>query len=158
MHEFIRKSGRVLEDTAMVFLTMLFACVMIQIVMRNFFSSGSVVIEELARFSLVSLVFLMTPVLVISRGHIIVDIITSRLSTSRARIVEIFVQAMTLGLAIFLLFSVRQVMDMNWSVRTPAMRMPNFIMYIPIVIGLVYMAGGSLLYMVDAIRDREVTV
>ena len=157
MHVFIRKSGRVLEDIAMLFLTVLFACVMIQIIMRNFFNSGSVVLEELARFSLVSLVFLMTPVLIITRGHIIVDIITSRLTDSRARIVEIFVQALTLGLAVFLLLSVRQVMDMNWSVRTPAMRMPNYIMYIPIVLGLVYMAGSSLLYMIDAIRGREVT-
>jgi TRAP-type C4-dicarboxylate transport system permease small subunit len=99
----------------------------------------------------------MTPVLIITRGHIIVDIITSRLTDSRARIVEVFVQALTLGLAVFLLLSVRQVMDMNWSVRTPAMRMPNYIMYIPIVLGLVYMAGSSLLYMIDAIRGREVS-
>jgi hypothetical protein len=36
--------------------------------------------------------------------------------------------------------------------------MPNYIMYIPIVLGLVYMAGCSLLYMIDAIKGREVSV
>jgi TRAP-type C4-dicarboxylate transport system permease small subunit len=157
MHVFIRKSGRALENISLVFLTLLFACVMIQIVMRNFFNSGSVQLEELARYSLVALVFLMTPVLIITRGHIIVDIITSKLSIPKARIVEIAVQALTFGLALFLLFSVRQVMTMNWNVRTPALKMPNIVMYIPIVIGLIYMAACSLLYMIDAIRGKEVS-
>ncbi len=51
------------EFFGIIFLLMLFLSVLIQIVMRNIFNSGSIQLEELARFSLVSLVFLMIPVL-----------------------------------------------------------------------------------------------
>lgn len=155
MHAFIHKSSRVLEGISLASLAILLASVLIQIIMRNIFNSGSVVIEELARFSLVALVFLMTPVLVITRGHIIVDLVISRLTPSGTRIFEIITQGLTLSFSVFLLFSINHVMQRNWDVRTPALRMPNFIMYIPIILGLVYMGLGSLLYLIHAIQGKE---
>ena len=73
--------GQVLKVTnvyrwgALVFLLVLFLSVFIQIIMRNIFNAGSIHLEELARLSLVSLVFLMIPVLTHERKHIIVDIV-----------------------------------------------------------------------------------
>lgn len=154
MHAFLHKTGKYMENVSIAFLLLLFSSVLVQIIMRNFFNSGSVKLEELARFSLVSLVFLMVPVLIIEKQHIIVDFLIVRLSRRAARCFEIGIQALTCALAIFLLFSVNQVMVNNWSVRTPALRMPNIIMYIPIVLGLVFMAVGSCVYFVEAVRSR----
>jgi TRAP-type C4-dicarboxylate transport system permease small subunit len=155
MRTIINKTQKAFEDISMVFLLVLFASVFIQIVMRNFFSSGSVVLEELARFCLVSLVFLMVPVLVVDRQHIIVDILLVRLAPKVRRIFSICIEASSIALAIFLLFAIKQVMDRNWSVRTPAMRLPNIIFYIPIVLGLLFMVAGSALHMVDSIGNKD---
>jgi TRAP-type C4-dicarboxylate transport system permease small subunit len=144
MRTIINKTQKAFEDISMVFLLVLFASVFIQIVMRNFFSSGSVVLEELARFCLVSLVFLMVPVLVVDRQHIIVDILLVRLAPKVRRIFSICIEASSIALAIFLLFAIKQVMDRNWSVRTPAMR-----------IGLLFMVAGSALHMVDSIGNKD---
>ena len=158
MRSAVKRITRYLEYTALVFLLMVFACVLIQIIMRNFFNSGSVIMEELARFSLVSLVFLMIPVLVIDKGHIIVDILVARLPKRVRRIFEIIIQSFSFGLALFLLAAIKQVMDKNWSVRTPAMKMPNSIYYIPIIIGIVFMAVGACIDLVEAIKDTEGTL
>ena len=153
MHNIIKKASKALENISLLFLILLFACVLVQIIMRNFFNSGSVVLEELARFSLVSLVFLMIPVLIIDKQHIIVDLLTSRLPKTAKRVFEIIIEGTSLLMSFFLLFSVNQVISKNWSVRTPAMRMPNFIMYIPIVLGITFSALASLLFLIKLIRN-----
>ncbi|MCF7944874.1 MAG: TRAP transporter small permease subunit [Spirochaetia bacterium] len=157
MHAFIRRSCRILENIAILFLVLLFSSVLIQIIMRNFFNNGSVKLEELARFSLVSIVFIMVPVLIVDKQHIIVDILLVRLPTKARRFFEILIQSLSFGIAVFMMFSVNHVMIRNWSVRTPALRMPNFILYIPIVLGLVFMALGSFLYLMDAFRPPDGT-
>ncbi len=153
MQNIIKKSSKVLETASLLFLILLFACVLTQIIMRNFFNSGSVVLEELARFSLVSLVFLMIPVLIVDKQHIMVDLVTSRLPKKLKRVFEIVCEGLALFMSFFLLFSVNQVISKNWSVRTPAMRMPNFIMYIPIVLGITLTALATLSFLIQLLRD-----
>ena len=157
MHTFMRRTSKFLENVSLLFLLLLFACVLIQIIMRNFFDSGSVKLEELARVCLVSLVFLMVPVLIVDKQHIIVDLLINYLPKRVRRIFEIVIQSLSFGLTMFLLFSIRQVMLRNWSVCTPALRMPNIILYIPIVLGLLFMAVGTIVYLLDAIQNREVS-
>ena len=154
MNKIMQKISKYLESLSMIFLVVLFASVLIQIIMRNFFNSGSVQVEELARFCLVSLVFLMGPVLVIDNQHIFVDLLLIRLPGKIRRYFEVMIQFCVLCFTVILLFSVRQVMIFNWSVKTPALRMPNYILYIPIVLGLVCMATGSVVYMIEAIRKK----
>jgi TRAP-type C4-dicarboxylate transport system permease small subunit len=84
-----------------------------------------------------------------------VDILLVRLAPKVRRIFSICIEASSIALAIFLLFAIKQVMDRNWSVRTPAMRMPNIIFYIPIVLGLLFMVAGSALHMVDSIGNKD---
>ncbi|HCG62896.1 MAG TPA: hypothetical protein DEZ27_03575 [Sphaerochaeta sp.] len=155
MHKFMQKTSKVLESSSIVFLLVLFACVLVQIIMRNFFSSGSVVLEELARFCLVSLVFLMVPVLTIDKQHIIVDILSARVPKRIRPVLEICIELLCIGLAVFLLIAVNQVMTRNWSVRTPAIRMPNILFYLPIVIGLVFMSIGAAVHTFDVFKGRK---
>ncbi len=155
MQSFVRTSSRILEGIGMLFLTTLFVCVLTQIVMRNFFNSGSVILEELARTSLVSLVFIMIPVILVKRQHIIVDLFSSRLTGKASHILQIVVELLTLSLSVFLLLSAKQVLVKNWSVVTPAMKMPNLILYIPIVTGILFTALESVSFLYNLIKGKE---
>jgi len=97
----------------------------------------------------------MVPVLIVDKQHIIVDLFINYLPSKVRRIFEAVIQSLSFGLAVFLLYSIRQVMLRNWSVSTPALRMPNSILYIPIVLGLLFMALGTFVYLLDAIRNKE---
>ncbi|MBN2859024.1 MAG: TRAP transporter small permease subunit [Sphaerochaetaceae bacterium] len=158
MKAIIRTSGRILEGLALLFLVTLFLCVFTQIVMRNFFDSGSVYIEELARFSLVSLVFLMIPVLLIDRQHIVVDLLTSRLRGKTLLGTQVIVEVLIIFLAFFLLYSSSEVLLNNWSVRSPAMKMPNLVLYIPIVLGILFTALESISSLISLFSAKETSL
>jgi TRAP-type C4-dicarboxylate transport system permease small subunit len=155
MSKVLKTTSRIFEGLSLVFLLSVFFCVFVQIIMRNFFSSGSIVLEELARISLVSLVFLMIPVLSLDGQHIIVDILTARLKGSVRRISNLIVQVLCTGFSVFLLVAIAQVLQRNWNVRTSAMRMPNIILYIPIVLGLLFMGIASIHLFITIFKTKE---
>lgn len=127
----------------MAFLLVLFASVFIQIVMRNLFNSGSIQLEEIARFSLVSLVFLMAPVLVIEKQHIIVDVVLIFLKGPVRRIFDAVIQIACCAYSVYILVAIVKIMQRNWNVKTPAMGMPNIVFYIPIGLGIAFMVVGT---------------
>jgi TRAP-type C4-dicarboxylate transport system permease small subunit len=144
MKKFLRKVTEIFRGTAMFFLFLLFASVFIQIVMRNMFNAGSIKLEELARFSLVSLVFLMIPVLTFDNQHIIVDILLLHMRTSMRKVVDFLIQIVCGGFGVFVLLAIATIMERNWSVKTPAIGMPNIIFYFPIASGMFFMVVGSI--------------
>jgi len=155
MSKVLKTASRIFEGFSLAFLLTLFFCVFVQIVMRNFFSSGSIVLEELARLSLVSMVFLMLPVLSLDGQHIIVDILTSRLKGTARKLSNLIIQTLCTGFSVFLLAAIAQVLQKNWSVRTSAMRMPNIILYIPIVLGLLFMGIASTHLFITICKAKE---
>lgn len=138
MKSMLRGLGRIYEAVSIVFLAILCLSVSIQIIMRNVFSAGSIVLEELARFSLVTLVFLMIPVLAVYRKHIMVDFFLLRFPARMRRLIDAVIQILSAAATIFLLMAIAKIMERNWNVRTPAMRMPNVIFYTPVALGLLF--------------------
>jgi TRAP-type C4-dicarboxylate transport system permease small subunit len=155
MKKILKISGQIMEDLSIVLLVILFLSVFAQIIMRNFFSTGSVILEELARLCLVSLVFMMIPVLFLDKQQIIVDILIARVSPKIRRVMELIVHFLSSALTVFLLVAISQVMKRNWNVRTPAIRMPNIIFYIPIVLGLVCTLGACVYHFVVILANKE---
>ncbi len=155
MKKILKISGQIMEDLSIVLLVILFLSVFAQIIMRNFFSTGSVILEELARLCLISLVFMMIPILFIDKQHIIVDILIARVSVKLRRIMELIVYFLSSALMVFLLVAISQVMERNWNVRTPAIRMPNIVFYIPIVLGLVFSLGACMYHFVMIFARKE---
>ncbi|HCM28626.1 MAG: hypothetical protein A2Z99_19335 [Treponema sp. GWB1_62_6] len=143
MRRFIHGASRIFENTAVVFLFALILSVGIQIVMRNVFSAGSAVIEELSRFSLIAAVFLMIPVLTIEKKQIIVDLVLTRLPASVRRVFDLAIQLISACLGLFILYAILLIMEKNWSVRTPAIRMPNALFYLPVFLGIALFVIGS---------------
>lgn len=146
------------QVVAVVFLLVLFLSVLIQIIMRNVFHAGSIQLEELARVSLVSLVFLMIPVLTFEKKHIIVDIVLLYLPKQAKKWVGVVTQLLVMCFGIYVLWAIATIMERNWSVRTPALNMPNIVFYIPITLGIFAMTVLSLLgvWMTISAREEEV--
>lgn len=140
----MQKLSKMLQSLAIVFLVVLVLSVVIQIIMRNIFNSGSIVLEELARFSLVSLVFLMIPVLTIEKKQIVVDILLMYLPGGMKKIFDLIVHLLSCGFSVFILIAIALIMKKNWNVKTPAMRMPNALFYLPVAMGILFNLVASL--------------
>jgi len=151
----VRRVSDFLQNISVVFLITLFLSVATQIVMRNVFNAGSIVIEELARFSLVSLVFLMIPVLTIEKKQIVVDIVLLYLPASIRKIFDLFIHVLSAGFSVFILVAIARIMERNWNVRTPALRMPNAVFYLPVAAGILFTLIGSLYHFVKALNRKE---
>ena len=139
MDKLSRKVTRLYQWAAHAFLLLLFLSVFIQIIMRNIFNSGSIHLEELARLSLVSLVFLMIPVLSFEKKHIVVDIVLIYLPGAIKRRISAVVEVLVGLFGIYVLWAISTIMERNWSVRTPALALPNIVLYIPITLGILAM-------------------
>jgi len=158
MHNILKKITKVFRGTAIIFLLMLFSSVFIQIIMRNVFNSGSIKLEELARFSLISLVFLMIPVLTFEGNHIIVDILLVHLKGKTKRYFDGIIQLACGAFGIFILVAIATIMERNWSVKTPALEMLNVIFYLPITLGMGFMVVGSLYNAVVVFTKKGETI
>jgi TRAP-type C4-dicarboxylate transport system permease small subunit len=154
MDSILRKVSRVFESIAVLFTVALFGSVLAQIILRDFFSQGSTVLEEMARYSLVSLVFFMIPVLAYEKRHIIVDIILAKLKGAVRKVFDIFGQVLVSASGIFLLVAISQIMKRNWNVKTPAIRMPNYIFYAPAMLGLLFLVVISLYQIAEILRTK----
>ncbi len=156
MNTILKKIAKGYEIVSVLFLLTLFVSVMIQIIMRNVFHAGSIKLEELARFSLVSLVFLMIPTLTLRKQHIIVDIVLLYLPQNIKRWASVVTQALVLFFGLYVLWAVATIMQFNWNVRTPALAMPNVVFYIPITLGIVAMIVFSFAGMIASLLNKEV--
>jgi len=132
----MQKLSKILQSLAIVFLLVLILSIVIQIIMRNIFDAGSIVLEELARFSLVSLVFIMIPALTIEKKQIVVDIVLMYLPPAVRKVFDLIIQVLSSAFSVFILIAISLIMKKNWNVRTPAMRMPNTIFYLPVAAGI----------------------
>lgn len=151
----MHKLSKMLQSSAIAFLIILILSVVIQIIMRNLFNAGSIVLEELARFSLVSLVFLMIPSLTIEKKQIVVDIILMHLPRGLRRMFDTAIYLLASGFSVFILIAIALIMKKNWNVRTPAMRIPNAIFYLPIAFGMLFNLVGSLWHFVETLTRKE---
>ncbi len=158
MNNLAKKVTKGYQAVAVVFLLVLFLSVFIQIIMRNVFHAGSIQLEELARVSLVSLVFLMIPVLTYEKKHIIVDIVLLYLPKQAKKWVGVVTQLLVMCFGLYVLWAIATIMERNWSVRTPALNMPNIVFYIPITLGVLAMTALSLLGVWATLSGKEEAV
>jgi TRAP-type transport system small permease protein len=144
MRRIIHGAGRLFENVAVVFLFVLILSVAVQVIMRNFLNSGSAVIEELARFSLISTVFLMIPVLTLNKKQIVVDVVLMHLTPAARKVCDLVVDILCAAFGVFIMCAIALIMEKNWSVRTPAMRLPNAVLYLPVFLGIAFFTIASI--------------
>lgn len=156
MNKILKKVSFLYQAFSFVFLLMLFASVLIQVIMRNIFHLGSIHLEELARISLVSMVFLMIPSLFFEGKHIIVDIVIIYLPKAFCRWLKVGTDVLVVLFGIYILNAITKIMERNWNVKTPALAIPNAIFYIPITLGILGMCIFALNDIYNSITKKEV--
>lgn len=154
MKKILQKASKAYQFAAVVFLLVLFVSIFIQIIMRNFFDSGSVQLEELARYSMVSLVFLAIPILSLEGGHIVVDFLPTHLPKKVQRWLSVANQLLVGAFGIYILSAIASIMERNWNVRTPGLNMPNILFYLPVILGFVAMTVFSLLGVIKTLANK----
>jgi TRAP-type C4-dicarboxylate transport system permease small subunit len=111
---------------------------------RNFFDLGLPWADELARFCAIALVFLSVPHLLMNNGHIAVDFVLNVLGPGkRAALVRINGLLLLLFCGV-LLFGMYKFLVRAGTFSTPTMGIPNWIYYLPAVLGLALFAVVAL--------------
>jgi TRAP-type C4-dicarboxylate transport system permease small subunit len=155
MNKILQKVSKAYQFVAIVFLLTLFISVFIQIIMRNFFNSGSIQLEELARFSMISLVFITIPILTLESKHIVVDFLISHFSKRIQRWISVITQLLVTFFGLYILNAIASIMQRNWNVRTPGLNMPNILFYLPIIFGILAMTVFSLAGAWNTLTNKE---
>ena len=132
----LSRAASILLYAGLMSLGLLTALVVAQVICRDAFDMGLPWADELARFCGVALVFLSLPRLLIDHGHIAVDLIPNALGPGKRAILMrinellmvVFCGIMLVGLYKFLLRA--------GKFSTPAMGIPNWIYYLPAVLGI----------------------
>lgn len=155
MNKILQKVSKVYQLIAVVFLLTLFVSVFIQIIMRNFFDSGSVQLEELARYSMISLVFISIPIITLENKHIIVDFLINYFPKNVRRWILVFTQLLVMFFGLYILSAITTIMQRNWNVRTPGLNMPNILFYLPVILGILAMTVFSLVGAWNTLTNKE---
>jgi len=155
MNKILQKVSKAYQFVAIVFLLTLFISVFIHIIMRNFFNSGSIQLEELARFSMISLVFITIPILTLESKHIVVDFLISHFPKRIQRWISVITQLLVTFFGLYILNAIASIMQRNWNVRTPGLNMPNILFYLPIIFGILAMTVFSLAGAWNTLTNKE---
>ena len=139
-----------IETLSGVLLLALSLLIFVQVLLRNFFDWGFVWSEEMARFLLLTMVLLMSPVIFYRDNHCRLDFFSSRLPARLQAYLGLAISIVIFGFYVVYVVShvafIRKVGD----VRSPSLNMPNFWFFMS---GLVGAVAGIALGILKIISD-----
>lgn len=129
---------------ALVMLIATTLLVVAQVICRNFFDLGLPWADELARFCGMSLVFLAIPRLLFDDKHIAMDMIPALLPRAAQSALGVVNRLLALAFCAILLWAIYKFLYRAWKISTPALGIPNYIYYLPAIIGFALFAAVTL--------------
>ncbi|MEO3434080.1 TRAP transporter small permease subunit [Inquilinus sp. CAU 1745] len=148
------RASRLCVVVAVGMLFVMSALIVLQVAARNFVDLGLPWANELARFTGIALVYLTTPYLLLRERHIAVDVFSSMLKGRSRLVLRLLTELATLTFAALTLFGAQQFLMRAAKFSTPAMGMPNFIFYLPMVVGTALLFAVALARVVALARGR----
>lgn len=127
---------RFFERIAIVMLLLTTFLVALQVVARNIFEAGLPWADELARYGGLGIVYLAIPLLLLNDGHIAVDLISSRMKGRSGRVLRFLNEVILLGFCVVFLLGSYEFIQSAGRFSTPALRLPNFVFYLPALLGM----------------------
>lgn len=118
--------------------------VLVQVVCRDFFDMGLPGADKLARFFGMALVFLAIPRLLVDNGHIAVDLFPSMLGPRNRAIVDAVNGVLLLLFCGIMIVALYKFLLRAGKFSTPALGVPNWIYFLPAVLGVVLFACVAL--------------
>ena len=129
-------TGRALVAGAMILLALMTFLIVLQVVSRNLFNMGLPWADELARFTGIASVFFAVPWLQHQGRHIAVDLLATRIRGRIGQAIGMLNEAVVLGFCLLFLYSLWGFLERAYRFATPALGMPNWIFYAPVVAGM----------------------
>lgn len=109
---------------------------MLQAVMRSFFGKGLSWTNEALFMSQIMLVYLIIPVLFYEKENICVDVFVNLLPKKVRRIIWLLTEVISLVFCVIFFVSITLFLRQTWSNATAIMRIPNYIYYGSIWLGM----------------------
>lgn len=151
----VDKALKIFETIAIICLFGIATVVMGQIVLRNLFSMGFPWADELSRLLHIALIFLMVPILYREHALFKIDLFVQRMPMAAQVGCHFFSIAVCIGFCIVFMISFAEFMRGSWNVPSPALRMPNFLYFGSIFLGVVGLLGVSIERLIHEIRRRK---
>ena len=120
-----------------VALIIIFVMVFLQALQRYLPGEGIAWTGELARFSLIWLTFAAAGVLVSTNGHIALEIVDSVPNQLVVRWVQVFALVVVAATGLGLTIEALALIDSQQIIKSPVLRVPMSVIYIPLLIGVV---------------------
>lgn len=163
----LRRIGRLIGFVEIAFgaLTLLVIAVLVltQAAQRYLPFEGFAWTGEIARFSLVWLTFAVIGVLVTTRGHIALEIADALPKPSLVRTVQVLSLLIVAAVGVGLTVEAANLVATQGIVKSPVLRIPMSIVYIPVLLGAISTAVRALISAIDIalhgpiLRDDEST-
>ena len=128
---------------------------MLQAVMRSFFGTGLSWTNEALFMSQIMLVYLIIPVLFYEKENIRVDVFVNLLPPKASRILWIIAEVISLIFCVVFFVSITLVLKKTWSNATAIMRIPNYLFYGSIWIGMLLSNICILLNIIKTIFEKR---
>ncbi len=137
-------------------LLVLTAIVFLQIILRNFFGTGFVWVEELSRFLLLSMVLIAAPLVFLKGGHVKFDLLyRSVLSRKGQRIYSVFLVLLVMFFYAVYLVSHFQLMKTSGNVKSPSLNIPNTYFFLSGLIGALLGIAAGITRIYKIIRKQD---
>lgn len=135
-------------------LVLMSTLIVLQVTVRNLFDLGLPWANELARFTGVSLVYLVVPYLHLREQFIAVDIVSSRVRGRARAVLRAVIELATLAFAALTLIGFQQFLVVAGTFTTPAMGIPNWMFFLPALVGIILLTLGGVVRIAALLRGR----
>jgi len=122
------------------FLLLMTVLILVQVIARSIFDIGIPWANELSRYCDIALVFLAAPRLLLEGKHVAVDMLQERLSERVRRITAAGTWLLSLAFCAIVLWALYTLLIRVWQFATPALGIPNYIFYMPALLGFFFCA------------------
>lgn len=138
-------------------LVMIFVMVFLQALQRYLPGDGFAWTGELARFSLIWLTFAAAGVLVSTNGHIALEIVDAVPNQLVVRWVQVFALAVVAATGVGLTLEALALIDSQQIIKSPVLRVPMSVIYIPVLIGVVSLTVRAVIAGILVAKNGPVT-
>lgn len=144
-----------IEIIAILILIILTGIVFLQVILRNFFETGFVWVEELSRFLLLSMVLISAPVVFFHGEHVKFDLLSRKLSLKARKIHSLILVLLVVFFYGVYVISHYQLMKNSGNVLSPSLRIPNSLFFSSGLIGAVLAVIAGVSRVIAILRSEK---
>lgn len=129
----------------------IFVLVLMQAAQRYTPFEGFAWTGELARFAMIWLTFSVMGVLITSHGHIALEIVDTFKNQTVVRVVQAFALVIVVAVGVGLAYEAWALVTTQGILKSPVLRLPMSIVYIPVLVGVVSLTIRSAIAAIDVL-------